>query len=57
MNESFLGGSCRGGIGGVFRNLEGKRLLQFNNKVSVESAVYAELLAFREGILMAAASR
>lgn len=37
-------------------NIEGKVLLQFYMKVKVESAVHVEILAFRERILVAAAS-
>lgn len=39
----------------MFCDSEGIVLLQFNKEVSVESMVHAELMAFREGILIAAA--
>lgn len=56
VDYSFLGGSSKGDIGGAFRNSEGKVLFQFKKEVKVNLAVQTELLAFREGILMAIVS-
>lgn len=56
MDGSYLGGSGRESIGGVFRYSEGKVLLQFGKEVWVDSALYAELLAFQEDMLVAIAS-
>lgn len=44
-------------IWGNFRDSGGRVLIQFGKKVVVDSAVHAELLAFRDNILVAAASR
>lgn len=40
----------------MFRDSEGRVLLQFNKKVSVDLAVHAEVVALREGILVVAAT-
>lgn len=45
MDGSFLEVSDKEGIGSVFRDLEGKTLLQFNKKVKVDLAVHEEVLA------------
>lgn len=55
MDGLFLRGTGMG-IGGIFRDSCGKIFIQFGKEVSVESALHTELLAFREGILVAAAS-
>lgn len=57
MWRIFLGRSDRGGIGGLFRDPEGKILVQFGKKVPVDSAMHTEFLVFREGILAATTSR
>lgn len=56
LDESFLGSSGRGGIVRVFRDSKSKVLLQFGKEVRVDSTVHAEILAFREWILVAKAS-
>lgn len=45
------------GVRGFFRNSEGEALLQFVKEVCVDSTVHAEVLALREGFLVATASR
>lgn len=45
-----------GSIGAVFRDLEGRVLLKFGREVNVDSTVHVEVLAFREGLLVAAKS-
>lgn len=57
MNESFLGGSDRGGIRGLFRDPECRILVQFEKKIIVDSTVNVELLAFEVGILVATDTR
>lgn len=57
VDDSFLGSSGRGDIGGVFRNSGGKVFLQFGKEVRVESTIHMELLAFGEVILVVGASR
>lgn len=57
VDDFFLGNSRREGIGGIFKNLEGKMLLQFGKEVKEKSTVHAELLTFREEILVATTSR
>lgn len=51
----FFLGSFDRGKGGL-RDSEEKIFFQFCKEVNVESTVHAELLTFREGILMTAAS-
>lgn len=53
----FLESSDREGVGGVFRDLNGQVLLQYSKEVHVNSPMHAEILAFRERILVATASR
>lgn len=53
IQMSFLDSSGRRGI---FKDSEGKVLLQFGKEVRVELAVLGELMAVREGILVAATS-
>lgn len=57
VNDSYFGSSGKGGIGGVFRDLDGKVLLQFGKEVLVDSTVHVEVLAFRGEILVAVTSR
>lgn len=57
VNGSFLGSSGRGGIGGVFRDSEGKVFVQFSKEVSTDLIVLAEVLSLKQGILVAVASR
>lgn len=57
VDGSFFGGVGREGIGDIFRNLDGKVLLQSCKKLLVELAVYVELLALREGLLVTDVSR
>lgn len=57
MDGAFLGSSGRWGIVGVFRNSEGKVMLQFRKEVKVELAVHTKFLVFRKGILVVPASR
>lgn len=57
VDESFFGNSGRKSIDGVFRDSEGKVCLQFGKKVHVNSAIYREILAFGEWILVAMVSR
>lgn len=47
VDGSFRDGSSREGIGGVFRDFEGKVLLQFSKEVRVQSAMETEVLAMR----------
>lgn len=57
-DESFLGGYGRGGIRGIFLNSRGREvLIQFGKEVELDLAVYVEVLALREGILVVAALR
>lgn len=56
VDGSFLGGVGKVSFGDVFRDSNGRVLFQFNEEVFVYSIVHTELLAFREGILVAAAS-
>lgn len=49
VNVDSLG---KRGIKSVFRNLDGRVLIQFGKEVSVNSAIHAELLALREGIFV-----
>lgn len=56
MDESFLRGSSRGGIGGIFRNSGGRVLAQFGKEVTVDLVVHAEVLALREDLLAVVAS-
>lgn len=48
---------AKGDIGRVLKDSEGKVLIQFEKEVLLDSAVHAELLSFKEDILVAAASR
>lgn len=57
VDDFFLGISGKGCIGGVFRDFEGKVLLQFGKEVQVDSTIHEEMLVFREWILVVAASR
>lgn len=50
-----MGGVGRGDIGGVFRYSDGWVLLQFCEKVRVESTREAEVMALGEGLLAATA--
>lgn len=52
----FRKGVCAGsgGISGIFRDFEDSVLFQFGKGVCAYSAVHAELLALREGPLVAA---
>lgn len=43
----------KGGIKSIFRNLDGRVLIQFGKKVSADSAIHSELLALREEIFVA----
>lgn len=54
IDVSFLGGTGRGGIGGIFRNSNGRVLIQFGKQVSTDSVVHAEIMALREGLVVAA---
>lgn len=56
VNGCFLGGLGKVGIRGVFRDSEGRVLLQFCKEVIVDLAVEAEVLALREGLLVAVTS-
>lgn len=56
VDGSFLWFSDRWGIGGVVRDSEGKFLIQFSKEVRVNSTVHVEVVALREGLLVAAAS-
>lgn len=49
VDESFLGNSDRGSIGGLTRGLEGNILLQFCKVMWVDLAVHTEIFALREG--------
>lgn len=53
MDVLFLGSSGKGGVGGVFRDSEGKVLVQFGKEAQVDSIVHVELLVFREGMFIA----
>lgn len=55
MDDSFLGSSGPGGIGGLIRDLESRVLVQFCKEVRVDSAVHTEVLVLREGLLVAMA--
>lgn len=58
VDGSFLVNSGRGGIGGgVFRDSENQVLSQFGKEVLLDLTVHAEVVALREGILVAATSR
>lgn len=46
MDVLFLGGLGRWGIGGVFRDSNGKVLLQYSKKMSVKSAVHTDGSSF-----------
>lgn len=56
MDVCFLGNSGRNGIRGIIRDSEGKVILQFGKKLSVESVVHTELMTFRDGILVVVVS-
>lgn len=45
-----------GGIRGVFKDSSGKILVQFGKELVVDSTVHVELLALRQGLLVAVAS-
>lgn len=57
MDASFnpLLGASR--IGGVFRDHFGSFLMHFAKQVEANSAIHAEVLAIREGMLVATTSR
>lgn len=57
MDRSFLGCSTRAGIGDIFRDSDSKILVPFGKEFVVESVIKAEVLTFREDILVVAASR
>lgn len=57
IDDFFLRSSGKEGIEGVFRNLKGKVILQFDKEVSMESAVHVDVLALWEGLLVVAVSR
>lgn len=57
VDGSFSSTTGARGIGGVFRDYSGTVLLHFAKQVKVNSAIYAEVLAIKEGILIAAAFR
>lgn len=54
VDGSFLGEFGRGGI---FRDSKDRILVQFGREVEVDLVVHAEVLAFRESILVTVASR
>lgn len=56
MNGSLMNTSNQGGIGGIFRDDQGSHLLHFGKQVVTESTIYVEILAIREGFLVAAVS-
>lgn len=56
VDDFFFESSGRGDIRGVFRDSEGKVILQFD-KVSVNSPIHAEVLPLREGLLVVMASQ
>lgn len=45
------------GVGGDFKDHRGTFLLHFEKQVSTKLAIYAEILAMKEGLLIRAASR
>lgn len=53
----FLGESDRGDIKGMFRDSEGRALLQFGRDVKMDLAIHEEVLALQEGLLVEATSR
>lgn len=55
MNDSFS--STSNEIGGVFRDRLRTILLHFAKQLEAESAVHAKVLAIRDGLLIAVASR
>lgn len=56
MNSSFMGDLSRESIGGIVRDSKGKVLIQFCKEVRGDSTVHAEVVASREGLLVAVAS-
>lgn len=52
MDNSFLENSGKRGIGGIFRNYEGRLIIQFGKKATVNSAVHAKVLSLREELLV-----
>lgn len=42
----------RGGIGGLIRDSKGKFLIQFSKEVMVDLVIHAEVLTFREGLVV-----
>lgn len=57
VDSFYLNSSSRRCISGAFRDSNDKVLLPFDKEVLVNSAVYAEMLAFRQRMLVAVASR
>lgn len=45
VDDSYLTSSCKGGIGGVFRDARESIILQFGKEVIVDMAVHVEVLA------------
>lgn len=57
VDGSFSSMSGASGIGGVFRDHLGTVLLHFAKHVKADSTIHAEILAIKDGFLIAAASR
>lgn len=57
VDDSFQPLSGASGIGGVLRDHIGSFLLHFAKQVEADSAIHAEVLAIKEGMLVAAASK
>lgn len=57
VNDSFSSASMSSDIVGVFKYHKGNFLLYFGKQVMVDSVIQAKILAIREALLIAAASR
>lgn len=57
MDDSFHPVSSASGIGGVLKDHSSSFLLHFTKHVEANSTIHVEVLAIREGILVAATSR
>lgn len=56
IDGSYKTESEKEGIEGVFWDANGMILMQFSKELSVDSTIHLELLAIREGLLLAEAS-
>lgn len=55
-NDSFTGSIAKEELGLFFATTKGNHLLHFGKQVDVDSAIHVEILALREGFLVATAS-